>query len=717
MKKRYKKTQIRLFISLAIIFVIAILIIGRLAFLQIVKGKQLEREALQQWTKSSDIKPERGVIYDRTGKKLAININGYSVWAYPKRIEDAHQTALALAEVLYMDEEVVYEKITMDKNNEKLKQWVDREDADKIRELGLKGIQLEEENKRFYPNGSFASHVLGFTNIDNVGLEGVEKTFNKELSGKPGKWLKMADAHKQQMPYGGEKIHDATNGSAIKLTIDEHIQGFAEKAAQQALEENQAKNVSIVVMDPNTGEILAMANKPDFNPNSPRDPINESQRKDWSELSQEDLTLRWYEQWRNFAVNDVYEPGSTFKLITAAAALEENTTNPNVTYVCNGAVTDIPGEVLRCASRVPHGQITFKRGLEDSCNVVFVNAGRQLGRENLYRYTKAFGFGEKTYVDLLGEELGLLPPPPEVMKEVELATMSYGHGIAVTPIQLINATSAIVNGGNLLKPQIIKEIIDENGEVIKEIKPELRRRVISEQTSKTMLSMMETTVSEGSGKRGKVPGYRVGGKTGTAQKIVNGRYLDGKFIASFIGAGPIEDPRLVVLAIVDEPMLGKHYGGTSAAPIVKQVMEDSFKYLNIQPSAPMDITENKELVDVPDVKGLKLEEAGKRLTEQGFKYSVKNLEKIGNMVVDSQYPEAWSSVAYGSIIDLTLRTEEESLSNMPDVIGFKREDVIKLFEDLELNYKIEGTGDKVIEQFPSPNKKLDDVEEIVLKMK
>lgn len=717
MRNINKSTHIRLSFVLIIIIIIALAIASRLAYWQILKAEELERGALQQWTKSTDIKPERGVIYDRNGKKLAININGYSVWAYPERIEDAHQTAVTLAETLYLDEELVYEKLVSEKNNEKLKQWINREDADKIRKLGLKGIQLEEENKRFYPNGNFASHILGFTNIDNIGLEGVEKTFNDELQGVSGRWLKMADGKRQQMPYGGEKIHNATDGNSVVLTIDEQIQSFAEKAADKAMIENEAKNVSIIVMDPNTGDILAMVNKPDFNPNEPRQAQTEEQSREWSNLSEEELTARWYEQWRNFAVNDIYEPGSTFKLITAAAALEENKTNPNVMYRCTGAVTDIPGVILKCASKIPHGDIDFKRAMEQSCNVAFVNVGRQLGKESIYKYTKAFGFGEKTYIDLMGEELGLLPPSPDKMKEVNLATLSYGHGIATTPIQIANATSAIVNGGNLMKPQIIKEIVDLNGNVVKNIEPEIKRKVISQETSRTMLSLMESTVSIGSGKKAIVPGYRVGGKTGTAEKIVDGVYLKGKYIGSFVGVGPIENPQLVVLAIVDEPKWGQHYGGNSAAPIVKEILSDSFKYFNIKPTGSDIETEVLEHVDVPDLIGKPIEEAGRILRERGFRYSVKDLNEIENIIVESQYPEAWSTVPYGSIIDLKFKKSEmEDLQTMPDFIGSKKEQVIKLLESKEFNYKIEGTGDTVVSQYPDVGTNLKDVNEIIIKM-
>lgn len=714
MKKNLRMSEIRLKFFFFVIFILGFSLIIRLGYLQVVRGKELEKRALEQWSKSVDIKSERGIIYDRTGKKLAININGYSVWAFPERIKDAHQTALKLAELLYMDEELVYEKITADKNNIKLKQWINIEEAEKLVELGLSGIQLQDENKRVYPNGNFASHILGFTDIDNNGLDGVEKTFDKYLNGIPGKWYKMTDGHNMQLPYGGERIHEAENGLSLVLTIDETIQSIAEKAAQDAMDETQAKNVTAIVMDPNTGEILAMVNKPDFDPNKPREPISEEEKEEWLKLSDEELQQKWYDQWRNVAVNDVYEPGSTFKLVVAAAALEENVTNENYGYVCNGAITDIPGRVLRCAAVYPHGKIDFRFGVADSCNVVFVNVGRQLGKKKIYEYTKAFGFGEKTYVDLLGEELGLLPIGGENMQDVSLATLSYGHGIAVTPIQLINSVNAIVNGGKLLKPKIVKEIINENNELVKEIPTEVRRQVISDNTSKRMLNLMEAVVSEGSGKRARIPGYRIGGKTGTAKKIIDGVYRDGKYIASFIGVAPIENPQFVTLVIVDEPVQGKHYGGTAAAPAVKQIFENIFTYKDIQPTVAEKGVEKDELVEVPNVVGMKMEEAGKVLSDLGLKYVINNVESIDNVVI-SQYPEAWNYLNRGDIIDLNVEKLDADTKVIPNFIGEKRDETIKKLKELNVKYSIEGTMDRVKEQSLSPGTKIEAETEIIIK--
>lgn len=715
MKESKNKFNKRLNILSVVVVVLIILLMGRISFLQVVRGEELKKGALQQWSKSIDIKSERGIIYDRMGKKMAVNMNGYSVWAYPGRISDAHKTAVELSKVLDIDEEKIYEKINKEKNNEKLSEWIDREAAEEIRKLKLSGIQLEEENKRFYPNENFAAHILGFTDIDNNGLYGVEKTFDKYLRGTPGKWLKMTDTFNRQLPYDKEKIHDPDEGLSVVLTLDETIQGFAEKAAEDAYINTNAKNVSVIVMNPKNGQILAMVNKPDYNPNEPRDPLTNAVKAEWAKLGEKDLQEKWDQQWRNATVNDLYEPGSTFKLITAAASLEENQNNPSSYQICTGAITDIPGtRPIRCAGNVVHGEMDFTEALSQSCNVSFVNIGRQLGKERLLSYIKAFGFGDKTYVDLLGEEYGTVPILEEI-GEAQLATMSYGHGVAVTPIQLAAAISAISNGGDLYKPQIVDRLVDTNFNIMEEFQPEVRRKVISKQTSNTMLYMMEDVVANGLGSKAHVPGYRVGGKTGTTDKLVDGKYGQGKYIASFVGVAPIEDPELVVLAIVDEPEAGKHYGSVSAAPISKYIMENTFKYLDIKPSNSTEAID-RDIVEVPDIRGLDLNEATRKLAELGFRYTAEDTDPNKKITVESQNPEPGSHIEFGSIIDLAL-VETEKLENIvPYLVGKTRDEVILILDDLKVEYIFDGEGSIVRDHLPGAGEIYDKDTELILKM-
>lgn len=703
-----KSSKSRLKFTLAVAVLLVTVLTIRLGYLQIYKGADLRKGALEQWTKSIDIKPKRGVIYDRKGSRLAVSVNAFTVWAYPADIKDPEKTALTIAEILDMDVDFIYEKITNKQSSEKIKQWITSEQANELRQERLSGISVIDDNKRYYPNGNFASHILGFTNIDNIGLTGIERIYDNYLIGVPGKWMKMTDAANRQLPYDGEKIYEPTDGTSLVLTIDETIQHFAEKAAEQALFDNKAKNVSIVIMEPKSGDILAMVSKPDFDLNNPREPIDEGLKSEWADLPMDKLQAKWNDLWRNFNVNDIYEPGSTFKLVTAAAALEENTTGLGHHYFCNGIYREIKGVQLKCARWYnPHGSQTLREAMNNSCNIAFINMGRQLGKEKFYDYIKAFGFGQRTEVDLLGEERGIIPSSPDVIKEVNLATMSYGHGVAITPIQLANAVSAMSNGGYLMKPRLVKELVDFEGNVVTTFQPEVKKQVISKETSDTLLSLMETVVSEGSGSRAKVPGYRVGGKTGTALKIIDGRYAQGKYIASFVGVAPIDDPQLVILVNVDEPS-GTYYGGTVAAPVAQSILEETFNYLEIPPQYTEDELEgNIPKVIVPDLRNLLIGEAGRSLTDIGLRYTTEYLELANDSTVIEQFPSPGVEVQKGSIIDLylNLNTLPSNTISMPYLINMTKEQVIATLNDMNLEYTLTGEG-IALEQNPLPGEEI-----------
>lgn len=690
------------------VMILYIALIGRLGFLQIVRGEELKKGALEQWTKGITIKSKRGIIYDRNGKKLALSVSASTVWASPPDIKDPEKTAKELARVLNLDEEYIYEKITKRVGVEKIKQWITKEEAQELRKLKLPGIEIVDDNKRYYPYGNFASHVLGFTNIDNNGLEGIEFTYDDYLTGVPGRWVKTTDAASRQLPFDDEKIYEASDGLSIVTTIDETIQHFVEKAAEKALVVNQAKKVTIIAMEPSTGDILALANKPDYDPNNPREPLDEGLKNEWANLSQDELLEKWYEMWRNSAISDVYEPGSTFKIITAAAALEENIASPSSHYYCNGFVRDIKGVVLRCSQWYnPHGAQTLVEAMNNSCNVAFVNLGRQVGKDLLLKYIKAFGFGETTGIDLNGEQAGLVPQNPDNIREVNLATMSYGHGIAVTPLQLINAVSAIANGGNLMEPRLVKELIDNEGNVVKTFEPVVKRKVLSESTSKTMLDMLEQVVRDGTGTKAYIPGMRVGGKTGTAQKIIDGRYAPGKYIASFVAIAPVDDPKIALLVVVDEPGAGQYYGGTIAAPVAKEILEEALNYLEITPVFTEDEKEMlTEKVIVPDVRNMKIGEAGKILTEAGLRYTTEYMNLTSDSVILDQFPLAGTEVQKGSIVDLYLNISEGESLIMPDLIGKDKSEVIDILNNLNLNYELKGEG-KAKAQDPKPGEIID----------
>lgn len=708
MIKPSKSSKVRLKSVLIMLLVVVMALIGRLGYLQVYKSEELRKGALEQWTKAIDIKSKRGIIYDRKGKKLAISISASTIWAYPAEIKDPHSTAKTIAQVLDMDEEILYEKLTKKQSSERIKQWVSREEANELRQLNIRGISVVDDNKRYYPYGNFATSILGFTNIDNVGLDGLEKAYESYLTGIPGKWVRTTDAANRQMPYDGEKIYDAKDGLSIVSTIDETIQHFAEKAAEEGRIQHKAKSVSVIMMDPNTGDILAMTTKGDYDYdlNNPRIPIDENIKKIWGDLPQDELQQKWYEMWRNYAISDVYEPGSTFKVITAAAAIEENTTTPDSHYFCGGTIK-VQGRTLKCSRWYnPHGSLTFKEGFDVSCNIVFVNAGSNLGKEKFYKYVKGFGFGEKSGIELSGEQKGIIPYNLEGIKEINLSTMSYGHGIAVTPIQMVNALSSIVNGGNLMRPRLVSQLIDNEGNIIESFQPEITRKVISEATSKTMLDLLESVVTVGSGSRAQVPGYRVGGKTGTAQKVIDGRYAQNKYIGSFVAVAPIDNPQIAMIVIVDEPGTGVYYGGSVAAPIAKVILEDTFNYLEIPPVfTEKDKEKIIEKVIVPDVRNTKIGIAGKTLTDLGLKYTTEYSDITSESIVIDQFPKPGLEVIKGSIVDIYLNIKQAGNINMPYLVDKTREEVIKILDDMNIQYTLTGTG-TVIKQEPNPGEEI-----------
>ncbi|RKD34755.1 stage V sporulation protein D [Thermohalobacter berrensis] len=696
------------------LLIVSIFVLGltiRLGYIQIVKGEELKKEALEQWTRDIPVKAKRGTIYDRKGKKLAISISTNTVWCRPADIENPKETAKIVANILEMDENEVLEKLTKKQSVVRVKMWIDKEKADALRKENLKGIEIVDDNKRYYPFGNFASYILGHTNIDQVGQYGVEKTYNKYLTGTPGRWIKTADAVGRQLPYENEKFYEPENGLNLVLTIDETIQHFAEKAALEALVKNKAKKVSIIVMEPKTGDILAMASKPDYDPNNPREPLNEKLKEEWAKLPVNEQIKKWYDMWRNFPINDSYEPGSTFKIITAAAGLEEGVVTPTSQFYCDGFITSVEGARLKCWRYYnPHGSETFVEGVQNSCNEVFVAVGQRLGKENMLKYIKGFGFGEKTGIDLTGEQSGIIPRSADSMREVNLATISYGQGIAVTPIQLITAISAVANGGKLMEPRIVKELIDQDGNIIEKFKPEVRRKVISEETSKTLLKILETVVSTGTGKKAYVPGYRVGGKTGTAQKVINGRYADGKYIASFVAIAPVNDPKIAVLAVIDEPSNGEYYGGRIAAPVAGQVVKETLSYLDVEPQFTEEEKEkfNEKNVVVPDVRNKTLREAGRILLRLGLDYNTETLNVEKDSVVIDQFPLPGTKVNKDSLVELYVKTKRKESNEIvvPNLTGKSRQEVIKILNKLNLRFNFKGEG-KAVSQTPKPGTKVD----------
>lgn len=718
---RRKNSINRLKIIRIFTFILFIILIIRLGYWQIIKGDSLKKGALSQWTRVITIKPERGTIYDRNGKRLAISQSSSTIWVNNNEVneETKDETIKALSNILDVKEDRV-KKAFSSKGFQKVKQWATEEETKNVRklleneDLKIKGIEIVDDYRRFYPYKNFAAHILGFTDIDGNGQYGLEGAYNNLLYGDVGKWVKKTDPEGRLLPFEADEAHEATNGLSLVLTIDESIQLKAEEIVEKALIEHRAENISVIVMEPNTGEILALVNKPDYDPNNPTEPLDEETQEEWDKMEEEgrfnDLEEEWFESWKNYGLNQIREPGSTFKLITAAAALEENIVTPDTPFYCSAKITNIPGVVLEC--NASHGALTFQEGMDVSCNTVSVETARMLGREKFLKYIHGFGFGETTGLGLSGEEIGLVPEV-ENIREAELTTMSYGYGVSVTSIQMVNAVSAIANGGNLMKPTLVKAFIDGDNNTIKEHIPYSRRQVVSEKTSDTLLKLMGSVVENGFGNQAYIEGYSLGGKTGTAIKPTDGQYISGRYIASFVGVMPIEEPKVTIGVFVDEPK-GAYYGSYVAAPIAKDIMEGILSYLDIKPTDPNFKLDNEiEYVTVPDLIGLDLEEAGEKLIELDLRHMTDELIGDGKFIVIDQNPKAQEEVERGTVVDL--RLDKFKVATVPDLRGMDMLEAKSLINSLGIRASFAGKG-KVKSQSHEPGYKIDQTEELKIQL-
>lgn len=635
MKATQTTVRRRLFVALIIGTFLFIALIIRLGFVQIWLGPELSGKAEDSWRRNIPFAAKRGEILDRNGVQLAYNISSPTVMAIPAQIKDAKSVAAQLASTLQLNEEALLKQITQRQLIVRIQpggRKITQEKAQEIRSLNLPGIVVAEDNKRYYPFGQLAAHILGFTGIDNQGLTGIELKYDKPLTGLGGSISFLADAAGRQMPNSTDAYVKPRDGMNLQLTVDSHIQSVLERELDQAMVKYQAEHAIAIVMDPNNGEILAMGGRPGYDPGSFREFPKES-----------------YD--RNLPIWMTYEPGSTFKIITLAAALEEKKVNLNESFYDPGYI-EVAGARLRCWKRGGHGSETFLQVVENSCNPGFVVMGQRLGKEKLFDYISKFGFGTKTGIDLGGEENGIMFKMSRV-GPVELATTAFGQGVSVTPIQQITAVSAAINGGKLFKPFVARGWYQPgSSQMIDQVQPQLVRQVISEATSKQVRETLESVVANGTGRNAFIEGYRVGGKTGTAQKVVNGRYSATDHIVSFIGFAPADDPKIVVYAAVDNPQ-GLQFGGLIAAPLVKSIMEDTLRYMQVPERK--DQMEKKyvygdtRLVEVPNVIGMSVTDIYENLNSNFL------LAKsgVGSYVVN-QVPKAGAKLEQGSTIRIYL---------------------------------------------------------------
>lgn len=631
-----KKRLVFVLLSGVLIFLIISI---RLGYVQFVLGDMLTDRAKNSWNREIPFEPKRGEILDRNGVSLATNMSAPTVYVIPRQVENPQETAEKLANLLNASVEEIYKRITKKSSIERIPEGrkISNEKAKEIRDLNLKGVYIAEDSKRHYPFGAYLSHVLGFTGIDNQGLMGLELSYDEELAGKRGSVQFYSTAKGERMENMADEYVPPVDGLDLILTIDSRIQTIIERELDNAEAQYNPEGMIAIAMNPNTGEILAMASRPNFDP------------AEYQEVPPEIYN-------RNLPIWSTYEPGSTFKIITLAAALEEGKVDLENDHFYDPGHIEVAGSHLHCWKSGGHGAQTFLEVVENSCNPGFVELGNRLGKEKLFKYIHDFGFGKKTGIDLAGEGTGILFSLDRV-GPLEQATTSFGQGVSVTPIQQVAAVSAAINGGILYQPYIAKELVDpKTGEVVMRKTPVAKRRVISEETSKELRYALESVVANGTGRNAFVDGYRVGGKTGTAQKAKDGVYLENNHIVSFIGFAPADDPQIVVYLAIDNPKGTIQFGGTVAAPIVGKIIDDSMRVLEVEPRKQQMEKEmtwlDTPLVEVPDLKGMTREEIYQKF------YNLKlEVEGEGKVVIH-QSPEPGKKVKEGSSIRIYLGAEE-----------------------------------------------------------
>ena len=604
----YKHIHNRIQIVLVIVAILFLVIIAKVFYTQVFDYKKLNGYAANLWSRNLPIEGNRGIIYDRNGEVLANNLTTTSLVLIPNQIEDKEETAEKLSQILGVTKEAMLEHVNKKSSMERVHpegRRLDYETADKINDLKLPGVYLVKESKRNYPGGKSLSHTLGFVGIDNQGLSGLELMYDSYLTGEYGAIKYFSDAKGNRLELN-EVYEQPQDGINMTLTINNEIQKSLERELDNAVMKYNPDQALGIAMDPNTGEILAISSRPNFDPSNYQDYSTE-------------ITSR------NLPIWATYEPGSTFKIITLAAALNENKVDLNKDQFTDSGSIQVENARIKCWKHGGHGTQTFLQVVENSCNPGFVVLGQRLGKEILFKYIKNFGFGKKTGVDLNGEASGILFSLDQV-GPVELATTAFGQGVSVTPIQQITAVSAAINGGKLLQPYIVKSLNEpETNQVIKENKPKKVRQVIKEETSKEVRLALESVVTNGSGRNAFIDGYRVGGKTGTAQKVQDGRYMVGNYITSFMGFMPADDPQIVVYIAIDNAKGITQYGGTVAAPIVKNVLEDAIQILNIPRRKGASEKKynylDQKYATVPDVIGDSKKEANEKLEKFKVEYS------------------------------------------------------------------------------------------------
>ena len=720
-----KQSRAKRYFSLSVILcVILIFLLLKIAYVQFYQGPSLKEAATKQQTTSRIISAKRGTIYDSTGTALAISADVDTITINPekfrKKTNDDTQklqekVATGLSEIFELNYDDTLKKVTSTNTVETIIQKVEKNKVSELKKWMEEnnissGINIDEDTKRYYPYYNLASNLLGFCGNDNQGLTGLEYYWDQVLSGTSGKITTTQDSHQDLMPNQDAQYFAAQNGSNLTLTIDINVQSTAEKYLEQACITNKCGNGgNVIVMDPNTGDILAMATYPNYNLNTPFQP-NSKISSTWNNLSAQAQSDALQSMWRNTAISNTYEPGSVFKVIVASAALEENIAEadtPSVFY-CSGSQT-VADRSISCANPSGHGYESLRKALENSCNPAFIQLGQKVGVDTLYKYFDAFGFFSKTGIQTAGEASGIFHNINSV-GPVELATTSFGQRFTITPLQMATAVCAIANDGVLMQPRIIKEVTNVNTETNTTVEPKAVRQVISAETAKTMLSMMESVVTDGGGKYGQVTGYTVAGKTGTSEATQGS---NAGYVSSFVGVAPVDDPQLVVLLTLYNPQGKDHFGGHIAAPVVSQIMSEVLPYLDV-PSLSSETTKNAKSNEDLDVKKIRLHsvtgktaaEAKELLEEQGFTCS---FDCENSSIITEQIPRAGASLVEGAIIQLYSDDGKNNKKTtvVPDLKGMSYTTAKNILSSKKLNINYIGNG-QVISQDPIAGKEVNE---------
>lgn len=704
----YKKLRV----TLIVVILILLLLIVRIGFLQFVQGNYLKELAYNQQTINQIISPKRGNIYDSTGKALAISAQVDTITINPNKLvknsndetkEFREKIAKGLSEIFELNYDEVLEKVNSSSQVETIAKKVEQEKVDTLKKWMEEnkisvGINIDEDTKRYYPYNTVASNVIGFCGSDNQGLSGIESKWDSILTGTPGKIVSSKGSNQEEIPNAEETYISAENGSDLTLTIDLNIQTIIEKYLKQAVEDNDCKKGgNVIVMNPKNGDILGMACYPDYNLNSPYTP-NSTLAETYDSLSSEEKSESLYKMWANKSVAETYEPGSVFKVITASVALEENitTTDKSNDFYCKGYEEFEDSSAsqplkISCWRANPHGVQSLRQALCNSCNPAFMQLGKRIGAPTLYKYYEAFGLFDSTNSGLYGEQSSIFQKLDKV-GPVELATMSFGQRLNVTPLQMATAIACVANDGVLMKPRIVKQVTNTDSGSVSEIPVTQVRQVISKETAQEVKSMMESVVTIGTGKHAAVSGYSIGGKTGTSEPVYN--KTEEGYVASYVAISPVEDTQVVLLLTLYDPPKSNHQGGQLAGPVVSQMLSEILPYLGIPSNENSSGSSSSDnLIVVPDVRNKTVSEAEKILKNSGFSTKTYVNGDANNTLVVDQTPKPGVSLSKNSVIVLYGEGNDVATSvTVPDLKGMNASQASNTLKEKNLNISIEGSG-------------------------